>query len=219
MLMGDATRIVGKTFGCLEVLEFIPRKPNKRRGTYSCRCTICGNYCERYYVSIINKPSYCHNCNGYKISEKHGDTGTRFYTIWKDIRHRTNRKWKNEYPAYTNISVCDRWHNSYLAFKEDMYDSYLAHVKEFGEDNTSIDRIDVLGDYTVENCRWADKEIQNNNKTTSRKITYNNETRTVTQWAKNLGVNARTLSARIFDYGWSVERSFTEPVHEHIKEK
>ena len=85
-----------------------------------------------------------------------------------------------------------------------MYDSYLAHVKEFGEDNTSIDRIDVLGDYTVENCRWADKEIQNNNKTTSRKITYNNETRTVTQWAKNLGVNSRTLSARIFDYGWSV---------------
>ena len=104
-------------------------------------------------------------------------------------------------------------------FKEDMYDSYLVHVKECGEDNTSIDRINVLGNYTVENCRWADKEIQNNNKTTSRKITYNNETRTVTQWARNLGVNARTLSARIFDYGWSVERAFTEPVHEHIKKE
>ncbi len=52
------------------------------------------------------------------------------------------------------IKVCERW-KDFSKFKEDLYDSYIEHVKIYGEKNTTLDRIDVNGDYTMDNVRWA----------------------------------------------------------------
>lgn len=49
-------------------------------------------------------------------------------------------------------------------------------------------------------------------KVPSKLIEYKGKTKSVTQWAKELGMKRNTLLMRVFLYGWSVEKAFTTPV-------
>lgn len=73
-----------------------------------------------------------------------------------------NTKSYKSYGAY-GIKVCDEW-KQFLNFKDDMYESYLNHVEEYGEKETTIDRKDSNGNYCLENCSWATWKEQSQNK-------------------------------------------------------
>ena len=97
---------------------------------------------------------------------EHGDCGTRFYNIWHNMKARSKQQSKKWGHYYKDVSLDPRW-KKYLNFKEDMYASYERHVKEFGAKETTLDRIDPYGDYTLSNCRWATwKEQRSNQKLT-----------------------------------------------------
>ena len=75
----------------------------------------------------------------------------------------------------------------------------------------SIERIDNNGPYSPENCKWATKDDQVNNRRTNKLLHYKGETLTITQWAKKLNIKPATLNGRLLK-NWQIERALTEPV-------
>ena len=142
------------------------RKNGHVRAYWMCRCT-CGKTKTARGDSIKSMKTSSCGC----IHKIHGLEGTRFYRIWRHMKSRCyNSKIVGfKYWGGRGIKVCDRW-QQFVNFRDDMYNSYVRHVKKHGEKNTTIDRIDNDGDYTKENCRWATYLIQSNNNRNTRKM-------------------------------------------------
>lgn len=178
---------------------------NKRR-KYLCRCS-CGT--ERYvdYYSLVRNRSKSCGClmvelnscrsmpNHYKT---HNMSHTRFYKIWRGIICRCRYKSHISYKNYggRGISVCNRW-NKFENFRDDMYESYLKHCEEFGEKDTSIDRIDNNGNYELSNCKWATIVEQRNNTRKNRLILCNGEYLSTRQISEKYNINHNTIRSRL----------------------
>jgi hypothetical protein len=110
----------------------------------------------------------------------------------------------------------------YEKFKEDMYESYLEHVKEYGKRNTTLDRIDGTKGYYKENCRWATRKTQNNNMKSNIYLTDENGiSKTPGEWQLfyNSNIPVGIIGKRVKLYGWSIKDACTTPVRAKKKYK
>lgn len=80
------------------------------------------------------------------------------------------------------------------------YDSKAS----FGE--YTIERIDVNGNYEPNNCTIASQKEQVHNMTSNHNLTYKGETKCLSEWAREIGINAVTLLNRL-QRGMSVEEA------------
>lgn len=93
-----------------------------------------------------------------------------------------------------------------------MFQSYVEHINKYGRKDTTLDRIDVNGDYCKENCRWATRKEQSLNRRQRKHphISFNGKTQSIIAWADELGIKRTTLMMRIHTYKWSIEKAFTK---------
>jgi hypothetical protein len=141
---------------------------------------------------------------------KHGLAKTKFWETYNSLKNRCSYTKHNRYHLYGGRGIKNEW-SSFLDFKEDMYESYLQHVKEHGEKNTTIERIDTNGNYSKENCRWATRIEQANNKSTNVLYTLNGETRSLSDWCRVRGKSYKRVWNRINEHGFSLEDALNKP--------
>lgn len=168
----------GMKFGKLTVLEDF-RSEERHYHMCKCKCE-CGNECVKRACWLTSKDviKTCPECGAKREIEartKHGMSDTPFFSRWQIMKRRCYDKNLIGYKNYggRGIKVCDRWLESFENFRDDMYESFQKHCEEFGEKNTSLDRIDVNGDYCPENCKWASRYEQNFNKRNNRRYVFN----------------------------------------------
>lgn len=135
----------------------------------------------------------------------HGESRTRIYIAWLHMINRTSNKKNKDYKNYggRGITVCEEW-KDYLTFKKWALENGYS-------DTLTLDRIDNDKGYYPGNCRWADREIQDNNKQQSRKLEYKGKIKSIEQWAKEYNINRSTLVNRL-NKGMSIKEALETPI-------
>lgn len=210
--------LTGMTFGRLTVLE---RAENNKHSQVMWRC-----HCEcdnevivpgKYLISGETKSCGCLSrelaatrCRSRK--KTHNLINTRLYRVWSAMKNRCLNPNDHHYPNYggRGITVCDEWLSFENFYKDAMALGYA--------DDLTIDRIDVNDGYHFANVRFITIKAQQSNKRNNRYLTFNDETKCLKEWARELNINPHTLCDRL-SRGWSVEKALTTPVGGKRKKK
>lgn len=168
--MGQRIDLTGQRFGKLIVIRETPKRSRQGDVYWECLCD-CGK------VDIVNGKSLrsgsqkscgcLHHDNAVfnTPAKTHGGSRTeRLYRVWRGMIDRCYYPSHNRYKDYggRGIYICDEWRNDYATFRNWALDHGYDEMAPRGE--CTIDRINVDGPYSPENCRFVTMKIQARNK-------------------------------------------------------
>ena len=101
------------------------------------------------------------------------------FLVWQAMRNRCYNPKDDSYIHYgkRGIKVCDEWNNSSTEF-------ISWAVKNGYEKGLQIDRINNNEDYYPENCRFVTAKTNSRNRTNTKYLTLNGETKCVAEWCE-----------------------------------
>ena len=209
--MPKKVNLIGKKFGRLLVIKMSEKKGRRNRTYWTCLCD-CGNVTDVSHDRLQN--GYTKSCGCYKLEVatekiklynskhlphpllKHGFAGTRLYYIYEHMIKRCCKPVTTNYKNYggRGINVCDEWMKSPSSF-------FKWALENGYQEDLTLDRINVDGDYCPSNCRWATLKQQENNKRNNVRTEINGETLTLAEIADKYGFHSGTIWWR-YKHGW-----------------
>ena len=112
-----------------------------------------------------------------------------FYNAWQNMKRRCNGSYVDAYKWYgaRGITYDEKW-ETIQGFSEDMFPTWKQGL--------TLDRIDVNGNYTKDNCRWITHKEQCYNRTSNIRIEIEGVVKTLTEWSLESGVAIETIWSR-----------------------
>ena len=178
---------------------------NPKGWLVKCVCD-CGKTKEAYLYKL--KSGHTKSCGCLRkealanSTRTHGMSNSAEMRIWTGIKTRCENPACKAYPNYggRGIRISPEWRS----FKDFIRDMGLRPSSKH-----SIDRIDNNKGYSKNNCRWATRFEQAQNKRTTRKYNFNGKTLSIPEWSLITGVKAATLHKRINIDNWTIEKALT----------
>lgn len=175
-----------RRFGYLKVLGFlhVERK-------WECLCN-CGKLTIVRGSHLLNgNVNSCGCLAKEKLIERnitHGKRYTKEYNIFHHMKGRCYNETNCDYKNYggRGIKVCERWLGK---------DGFINFLNDMGDctEGFSLDRKDVDGNYSKENCRWVDRKTQNRNKRNNIWVNFKGEKRLLVDLAEEFGFSYESL--------------------------
>lgn len=191
--------LTNKRYGKLVVIK--KAKNRNKKTMWLCKCD-CGK--EKIIGGNELKSGNTKSCGCYNLERLHeraihGMSNTRLYKIWSCMKYRCNGgKYKESY-LYKDrgIKLYEPWNN---------FNVFYDWAKDKYYEGSSIDRIDVNGDYGPDNCRFVDNYIQANNKRNNRFYNYKGEKLTIAELSRKYNINYFALRSRL-DKGLNINEA------------
>ena len=194
--------LTGKKFGKLYVVEISSKNKHTK---WKCICD-CGK--EKEVVGCHLKSGKIVSCGCLSkerisnLNKSHLESKTRLYSIWIGIKTRCfNNKCScfNRYGG-RGITICFEWVNSYENFKN-------WALNNGYNDNLTIDRIDVNGNYEPSNCRWVTNKEQSNNTSKVIKLKYNDNIYSAKELSTILNINYKKFVYGLHKFNYNLDKS------------
>lgn len=199
----------GQKFGRLTIISLhhisskFDGKRKRVRYYYLCKCE-CGKEKVILKDNLGRLTNSC-GCISKQLAKKrllkHGLGNIRLYDIWKSMKQRCFYENSISYRNYggRGITVCDEWKQDFISF-------YKWATSNGYQDNLTIDRINLDGDYEPSNCRFITMKEQGRNKRNNRVLEYKGESHCISEWAEKMKIKKTTLYKRLKN-GWDVEKA------------
>ena len=204
--------LTGKKFGLLTAIKFIPGTQKKGEkiipSKWICEC-VCGNTSTVQAGNLRSGNTTSCGCIGIESRKTaiktHGLRKHPLYNVWNSMRQRCTNPNTKSYKTYgaRGIHVCERW----LKFE-----NFWEDVSPEWEKGLTLERIDNNGPYGPDNCKWATREKQANNRVTSSFIDTIHGRLTIAEASKISGIKAKTIWMRKYTYKWP-DKDLLIPVH------
>jgi len=174
--------VPGQKFGLLTTIErwSVPHN-GKLIGEWKCKCE-CGKI-HFAATSVLNKGDVksCGCAKGSFVSAAqttHKLTKTATYASWSAMRSRCNNPFAADYPRYggKGIKICPEWES---------FEQFLTDMGERPNGKT-LERLDNKLGYSKENCRWASRFEQAQNRSSSKLVCLNGEMITCAEASRRL---------------------------------
>lgn len=173
-----------------------------RKGAWLCICGGCNRFCQATTSQILKEElrgcsQQCSNrfkerssWGWWELEERVRREWTRnsYYRMRRDCADLTNKNYGGR-----GIRVCPRW-------LEPGGKGFANFIQDMGlrrHQGLSLERIDVDGDYTPDNCIWADDPTQRRNKSNSRKFPLFGVLTNQVDIAVTLNTSDKNLSRRV----------------------
>lgn len=203
--MSKVVDLTGKRFGSLTVISQA-KSSKSGRAMWLCRCD-CGT--EKIILGSSMIQGKTKSCGCSQVKPPYSK---RLKNVWWNIKRRCYDERSDSFVNYgaRGIGMCDLWRYDFYAFQDWAFQSgYDEHAPQ---GVCTIERIDNNKGYSPDNCRWATAREQANNRRNNFNVTFYGKTKTVSDWARELGLDKTTLLFRLKNKMWTTEEAMTVPV-------
>lgn len=203
----------GRKFGRLTALKFDSMKGESAYWLFQCECGTKKVIRSDGVTSGVVRSCGClmREKSGQRMRDlhtTHGKSGSKIYITWKSMLVRCYKTTDASYARYGGRGIKVLWQS---------FEEFYADMGEPPSPDHSVERKDNNGHYCKENCVWATKKTQANNRRTTDRITRGGRTQSLKQWAEELGISYKSVWWRVNQADWDLERALTTPIRHTVR--